>query len=265
MQRLDSLWRLIATALSFLTFGVGGLLVGVVVYPALMLVRDPSDRRRYGQWVIHQTFRLFIGMMRVLGIYTVETHQIERLNRPGQLVIANHPTLIDVVFLLSYMRHVDCVVKGDLNSNPVMRGPLKSAGYIVNSDPQALLEACVRRLDEGRSLLMFPEGTRSRSGQALRFRRGLAKIAIMAGKDIVPVTIRCRPGMLRKHEPWYRIPRQAPHFVISVEPTIEIAPWMTPDRSENIRSRHLTRTLEHFYTETLNREDARDSDQGADH
>ncbi|WP_245395071.1 hypothetical protein [methane-oxidizing endosymbiont of Gigantopelta aegis] len=43
----------------------------------------------------------------------------DKLNRPGQLIVANHPTLIDIVFLISRIPYACCIVKDSLWHNPL--------------------------------------------------------------------------------------------------------------------------------------------------
>jgi len=114
--------------------------------------------------------RGFVGLMRGLGVLDYRLHDCERLQRPGLLVLANHPTLIDVVFLLALIPHADCVVKGRLARNPFTRGPIRAAGYITNEEPQGVLEAAGASLARGNALILFPEGTRSVPGRAQRAR-----------------------------------------------------------------------------------------------
>lgn len=51
-RRLDHAWRVFGTGLSFAAFGVGGLLLGLLVMPLLMLMRDPMARRRRARRVV---------------------------------------------------------------------------------------------------------------------------------------------------------------------------------------------------------------------
>ena len=130
--------------------------------------------------------------MRVLGILTYRVEGAERLRKPGRLIVANHPTLIDVVLLVSQMPEVDCIVKRGLWRNPFLRWPVSWAGYLPNSEGEQLIEACAATLRRGHSLLVFPEGTRTVPGKPLRMQRGAAHIALAADAEILPVTITLR-------------------------------------------------------------------------
>jgi len=104
-EKLGYGWRLLATGLSFFSFGVGGLLLWVFVFPVLSLL--PGNRRQRvsrGQKTVSYSFYVFIGLMHRLGVMTYEIVGLEKLNRPGQLIIANHPTLVDIVFLISRIK-----------------------------------------------------------------------------------------------------------------------------------------------------------------
>ncbi|WP_054555745.1 lysophospholipid acyltransferase family protein [Cobetia sp. UCD-24C] len=215
---LGRLWRGIATAISFLTFGLGGLLVGGMWPLLTLVVRCPDKRQKLARSIIHHCMRGFVGLMRGLGVLDYRLHDCERLQRPGLLVLANHPTLIDVVFLLALIPHADCVVKGRLARNPFTRGPIRAAGYITNEEPQGVLEAAGASLARGNALILFPEGTRSVPGRALKFRRGAANIALRTPCDITPVLINCQPSTLTKGEPWYHIPAQRVMLNLKVLP-----------------------------------------------
>src|SRR3546814_10079232 len=64
------------------------------------------------------------------------------------------------------------------------------AGYIGDSNPTQLVADCVATLKAGHSLMIFPEGTRSRPGQPLQAPHGTARIALESGAPVLPVTIR---------------------------------------------------------------------------
>ena len=244
--------RAIRTGVAFVVFGAGALLVAGVGFPLLRLTGGSREvRERRAQYLVHRSFRLFRWFMTFLGLIRVTVVGGERLRGPsGALVIANHPTLIDVVLLIAAMPQADCVVKRSAWRNRVLRGVISGTGYIPNSDGADFVDACAERVRRGRWLVLFPEGTRSPRGGLGVFRRGVAHVALTAGCDIVPVVITCDPPTLGKHEPWYVVPNGPATFTITVGDRMRLA---TPAASESavtaVRAR--TADIRHLYEAQL--------------
>lgn len=214
------------TALSFFGFGVGALIVGTVLLPIVKLIPASRDAKRgRARAVMSAALRLFVGFMRRGGVLTYEFEGRERLGRPGQLVVANHPTLIDVVFLLAFMPTASCVVKQGLWRNPLTRWAVTLAEFIPNDNTASMIEGSARSLKERQALIIFPEGTRTRPNQPIVFHRGAANVALRAEAVVTPVYIRCDPTTLTKSEPWYRIPPRRPHFALSVGDDLDLSPY----------------------------------------
>lgn len=246
---VDRPWRVLATGFCFAMFGLGGLLLRVLVFPPLALaVRDRRRRAELARAAVHRCFRGFIELMRLSGVLRYEIVGRERLDRRGLLVLANHPTLIDVVFLISLIEHAVCVVKAPLKRNPFTRGPVLGAGYICNDDPEGVIEDCRQALDDGGNLLVFPEGTRTAEDGIIRLRRGAAQIAVRCCRDITPVTISCVPRSLTRAIPWYVVPIRPMHFRIHVLDDIPIAAYTGGDEPEALAARRLTQDLTDYFS-----------------
>ena len=170
-QKANYAWRVGATGFSFASFGLGGVAIGGLVAPLVKLSSSDLDvRKQRTQKVIKHSFKGFTEMMVKLGIMTYTVEGLEKLqNSQQELVIANHPTLIDVVVLIGLMEQANCVVKQALWSNPFTKGPVQSAGYILNAGSEQFIQDCVHKLqqDHAASLLIFPEGTRTAKGEQL--------------------------------------------------------------------------------------------------
>lgn len=225
MKTLDYLWRLFATGFSFFLFGLGGLVLAAIVFPFInIFFRDPERRAAIAQQTVHTVWRLYVEIMVVLGVLTYEVHGAELLrNDRGTLVIANHPSLLDIVFIMSLMKRTQCVVKGAIWRNPFTRGAVMAANYIPNNDdPQKLLDDCVAALKAGNNLVIFPEGSRTPPGQKRKYQRGFAYIALRSHAPLRLVTLTCTPPTLLKGEPWYKIPPRRPHWVLRVHDHIPV-------------------------------------------
>ena len=251
LERLNHGWRIVATGFCFISFGAGGVALWLLGFPLLaLLVRDRDRRSRLARTIIGRSFAAFVELMRALGVLSYEIHGVERLQRSGLLVLANHPTLIDVVFLVSLIPDADCIVKSRLARNPFTRGPIQATGYLCNDSGAGLVEDCIRAVRSGRNLLIFPEGTRTPLTGARRLQRGAANIAARGVLDITPVMIRCDPPTLSKGQKWYRIPSRRFHVSIDVGEDLPIAPFLA-DTNEAIASRRLTEHLTAYFAGEL--------------
>lgn len=252
-QREDHYYRrLLATGFCFAFFGMGGIVLAMI-FPLMMLwPGSDAQRQRRARRVLRAVWRFFVGMMHRLGCFRYEVEGLDKLRQPGQMVVANHPSLIDIVFLISFIDNATCIVKDSLRRNPATWGPVRYCGLISNADSHQMVEDCVAALKEGSTLVIFPEGTRTVPGQPLQFHRGAANIALRANAPLVMVNIQCDPPMLLKNTPWYEIPPRRGHFRFKVSDPIcprEIAGCeeATP-RAARILTRYM---LDHFTPEAV--------------
>jgi 1-acyl-sn-glycerol-3-phosphate acyltransferase len=184
--------------------------------------------------------------MHRLGVLTYEIHGADRLARNGLLILANHPTLIDVVLLISLIPNADCVVKSRLARNPFTRGPIKASGYVSNDSGEGLIDDCIASVRSGKNLVIFPEGTRTPRDGGRHLQRGAAYIALRGALNVTPVVIRCSPPTLSKGEPWYRIPSRRFHMTVEVGADLPVVPFLSGS-TEAIAARRLTRHLLDYF------------------
>ncbi len=205
-------------ALGFAVFGAMAPVLGVVALPlAQIRARAGSDRELWMQRVVHRAARIFMRMLDRLGVVESAGFGVERLCEAGpRLLVANHPTLIDVLALLAYIPQADLIVSMQRARNPFLRRLIASCGYLRNDDGLAIVGECVDRLRAGRSLIIFPEGTRSPRRGLQRLQRGAAHIALRVPCDLLPVVIRCDPPAFGKGQKWYDLPARAIRLTLAV-------------------------------------------------
>jgi 1-acyl-sn-glycerol-3-phosphate acyltransferase len=253
MERLDYLWRLFGTGLSFSVFGIGGIVLALGVFPLMnACVNDPERRIALAQRTVHRAFRVFVRFMMVMGVIDLVARNVKFLrNDRGALIAANHPSLLDVVLLMSLLDRAQCVVKHQIWNNPFMRGTVTATNYIRNDDdPEKLLADCSRLLAEGNNLIIFPEGSRTVPGQPRNLQRGLVNIAVRSGSPVRLVTITCVPPMLRKNEKWYHIPHRRPLYTVRAHELIDPSDF-AGDSPPSVAVRRLSAHIGDRYGELL--------------
>jgi 1-acyl-sn-glycerol-3-phosphate acyltransferase len=246
-SHLGRIWRLLATGFCFLAFGIAAILARVLIFQVLpVFLPDPQRRQRWTRGFVRRSFRLLIAIMSALGIMTYEWRGLDRLQRQGLLVLANHPSFIDVVFLMAFIEGADCIVKASLARNPFTRSPMQSARYQFNDSGVHLVEDCIASVRSGSNLIVFPEGTRTRAGPQLTARmlhRGAANIAVRGQINVTPVSICIDPPTLGKGERWYQVPWRRWHIQLEVGADIKVAPILLAHANESIAARRLNELL----------------------
>lgn len=178
-------------------FGTGAMLLAIIVFPLLRLTVHPKGRfQRAARFVVSFTFRCFIGMLRIMGLVKVTVTgsdggdgRKEMRNLKSCVVVANHPSMLDVVFMISLLPNADCIVRGNL-ANTVYAGVIRQL-YIVNTlGYEEVTELCSASLATGTNLVIFPEGTRTPHGGVNPFKKGASRIAYDANRLIKQVSVK---------------------------------------------------------------------------
>ncbi|HEY0640965.1 MAG TPA: HAD-IB family hydrolase [Pseudonocardiaceae bacterium] len=169
----------------------GGMLAGVASGLGIgLLNRDRKQAVELGG-----SFASTLGL--ALGGITIEVRGEHNLwaRRPAVFVF-NHQSALDVLVMIKLLRRdVSAVAKKELASVPLLGQFFRLADVAFvergNTDQaRAALEPAVRKLREGVSLAMSPEGTRTVTPRLGRFKKGAFHVAMQAGVPIVPVVIR---------------------------------------------------------------------------
>ncbi len=127
----------------------------------------------------------------------VEVKGMENLPPPGSNVcfVANHQSMLDIPALISYADvWAGFIAKKELNSVPVLNKWIRAMHcvYIDRKSPRSSIDAIFKGVDnirKGIPMVIFPEGTRSRTGKLGEFKQGSLKLATRAKALVVPITI----------------------------------------------------------------------------
>jgi len=254
--RLDYVWRLFATAIVWLWFAVLCLAMNFVVLPVARFGRPATAAQLHAQAILHRAARRYVRFAQRLGVFDFDAQGAERLVEDGpHLVVANHPGLLDVVYLLALMPQADCIISASRADNFFLGGIARGAGYLRNDLGHDIVRECVQRLRAGRSVIVFPEGTRSPASGLGTFHRGAARIALEAGCDLLPVFLRYDPPALGKGRHWFDLPERRFHASVRVGRALRSAPVLEALHSgrvtRSVAARHLTSQLREIIAKEL--------------
>jgi len=184
-QRLSSYWAW--------TVIVVVLLIGFPVMVVLLALTAPFDPGRYAAG------RLF----RLMAVTSVKLNPLWRFSTSGLMIsdprrpyvmVSNHESYADI-FLISHLPwEMKWLAKAQLFKIPVMGWIMRMAGDIPvdrasRTSGIDALARCRDRLDKRVSVMIFPEGTRSRGADLLPFKDGAFRLAVDAGVPLLPIAV----------------------------------------------------------------------------
>lgn len=216
-KKLLRIYHYPANIVSWTLFAVVGVSLNVV---CMVLLRLPDRERRGGavRATIRRLFVAWCAWLHATRLIYVRFHGFtpEALAGPA-VYIANHPSLLDATFILSQLPDTICIFKPEIIRSPVLGPAAVMAGYASGSNGVDLIRDVAGRVADGRSLLIFPEGTRTVTGVNLNpLKPGFALIAARARVPIRMILVQARRDLVPKGWSWWR----APSFPSPVEITL---------------------------------------------
>ena len=165
--------------------------VYTAVLGSLSLVSSLVDRSGN---TAHRCARAWARLILLTTGVRVRVEGLERLPHDGAYVfVSNHQSIYDIPILFWTLPfQLRIIAKASLGRFPVLGWHLRYTGHLLVERERtgaATLAQVAALMEGGRSLIVFPEGTRSRDGRVGPFKRGLFLMAIEAGLPVVPVSV----------------------------------------------------------------------------
>lgn len=181
--------RLLHSILSFTYYGLGGFLLSIISVGLMKII--PVTRKRK-EMAFHFLMSKF--MQSVLMSYPSIKRKIinvqnETFDKPA-IIIANHTSFLDILAVGMLSPKIIFLVSDWVYNSPIFGAGVRLAGfYPVSSGIDNGVEHLKAKVDQGFSLMVFPEGTRSLDNSIKRFHKGAFYLAEQLQLDIVPVVI----------------------------------------------------------------------------
>ena len=205
---------------TLLLFAAGGF--ELCVFAWLTGWRPATARtERFSQQLVHRHLAVFHSWCALTRLVLVRYRGFDHRPHRGVVLVANHQSLIDITCLLARLPAGVCIFKSAIRRNPVLGAAARRAGYLGNDGGHELVRRAADQVAAGRTLIVFPEGTRAPSGVALLpFRPGFVLIARRARAPIQLVRITTDSDLLTTGRAWWRLPRFPAHVVVAAGPLI---------------------------------------------
>jgi len=173
-------------------FLIPAISVYTIVLGTASIASSLFERRGYfAHWCARTWSRLILA---TTGVH-VEVEGLERLDRGRTYVfVSNHQSIYDIPILFwSLPFQLRIIAKASLGNFPFLGWHLRRTGHMLvdrsRPDRSRIFKWASRLMSEGLSLIVFPEGTRSRDGRVGRFKGGSFLLALQAGLPVVPLSV----------------------------------------------------------------------------
>ena len=235
----------VSKLVAMLCFGIGAIILAILVFPFIRLFTlAHKDFGIIARAYVSHTFRVFLKNLEICktSILKVEDRQAFR-NIHSKVIIANHPSLLDFVYIMSLVPNSTCIVRGSLTRTP-LRGVIKQAYITNNTDFNEVLVECKKLTDKGCNVIVFPEGTRSPRIGRNNYKKGAARIALYCGCDVQPLFIggSDKYGLGKTDPLWSYNHVEKYLYDIKMLPVIKIDQFK--ELSDTIAAKHLTEEME---------------------
>ena len=179
---------LLISILDFLTFFIGCLIMSLFAGLFFFIPLKIKLKRKILNLLISRLARFLL----LISIHIKkEKRGFNKLDLSSpSIIISNHTSFLDIIIALSLSHKITIVAKEWVSKTPVMGFVLRHSGHLcIDKGVDQMTEDMKSRINDGYSILIFPEGTRSSDGELGRFHKGAFLVSKTLGIDIQPMLI----------------------------------------------------------------------------
>lgn len=192
-------WGTFKSLIPYTYYVTGAFLLSIIGF--LMLKAWPFQREKM-KLAFHTIIQKFISLTIPISMSVRQRidYNNESLKKPA-IIIANHQSFLDILATVSLTPKLLLVTNSWVWNSRVFGFVVRLAEYYpVEEGVDINLERMKGRIDQGYSILIFPEGSRTKDGKITRFHKGAFFLAEQLQADILPLIIHGSGNMIRKNE-----------------------------------------------------------------
>ncbi len=225
---------------------LAGLFAGIlflIVVPFMRLVmRNDQSFKHRARSVVSFFSRVFLGFASLFGVSKIKIRDEKKrfYSLSGTIVVANHPSLFDIVQLAALLPHMDFIIRGKM-AHSVWASVLGQL-YIVSRDGWTdLLAKASASLSLGNCIVIFPEGSRTPRHGTNRYKTTSARLALRTGVNVQPVYVGGSDKYgLGKHDPlWSYNKKEIYCYEIKLLPLIRTEEYTDLQKAETLMTKKM--------------------------
>ena len=230
--------------ISFFYYGMGGILMSLfsITIMPILPIKEKTKMKAF-RYAISKFMNSVLCSSPFLHKKVINKNN-ETFEKPA-IIIANHSSFIDILAMGMLSPKIIFLVSDWVYNSPIFGGTVRKAGfYPVSEGIEGGVEHLRQKVNEGYSLMVFPEGTRSESNQIKRFHKGAFFLAEEFNLDIIPVVIHGASEAIPKGD----------YVIHHSQVTVSILERITPDNlsyGKNYAER--TKQLSSFFKEEFHK------------
>lgn len=179
---------IIFSIIAFTIFFTGCFLLNLFLLLVLILPTTKKNKK----YIMHVILML-LCKFEIYAMFNIKKRIInvsgESFEKPS-LILANHQSHIDLLFILMLNPKIIVITNNWVWNNPIYSFVIRYIDfYTINEGYEQLLDRLKERIEDGYSILMFPEGSRSEDMKIKRFHKGAFLLAEQLNIDILPIVI----------------------------------------------------------------------------
>lgn len=196
-----------------MVLGLSLLALICAIWTPVALVLNPllpeTTAKHIGRKAIRTGFRIYLKLLALLCGCRFDLRELDALGRQSEplVIVANHPSLLDAVILVSRLPNAVCIMKAGLMHNLLLGAGARMARYIVNDSPLPMIRNAIHELQGGACLVIFPEGTRTSTPPVGTCAATAGVIAARAGVPVQALMIEMSSLYLGKRWPVWAPPK----------------------------------------------------------
>ena len=199
----STLARTVFSIWSWIVLGIA-VIVWTPMVTIVRVVTWPFDRSAYAAGYLFRKLAVFHERLTPLWQFRTSGELPDDMRRP-YVVVSNHESFVDILLISHLPTEMKWMSKVEIMRIPLVGWMMRLSKDIrlTRSDAGSRIEALAdarSRLDEHVSVMIFPEGTRSKTGELRDFKAGAFKLAIEAQVPVLPLAVYGTRDALRKND-----------------------------------------------------------------